>query len=133
MSEKENTTLVQQAYQDFKNGKISDLLSKMSPDVKWTVPDIEGAPVGGKRIGHAQVGEFFATVGTHQDSLSFEPKEFVAQGNKVIALGHYRWRVKSNGKEFESDFAHVFTLSGGRVVSFQEFLDTAIAEKAYRK
>ena len=41
-----------------------------------------------------QVGQFFAKLTEMQDAEQFEVREFVAQGVKVVVLGHYRWRVK---------------------------------------
>jgi uncharacterized protein len=56
----------------------------------------------------------------------------VAQGDKVVALGNYAWRVKSTGLEYETDFVHVFTVRDGKVTRYQEFMDTAVVGGAYR-
>jgi ketosteroid isomerase-like protein len=47
-------------------------------------------------------------------------------------LGHYVWQVKANGRTIEGDFAHVFTVRGGQIVAFQEYMDSAAVAKAYR-
>src|SRR5437870_11077445 len=133
MSEQDNTSLVQQAYENFKTGNIQALLSMCSGDIEWQLPEIENVPFVGKRQSREQVGQFFASVGAEQEVLEFEPKEFIAHGDKVVALGHYAWRVKSTGRRFDGDWAHVFTVRGGRVVRFQEYTDTAAAAAAYRK
>ena len=133
MSEQENTAIALQAYNNFKTGNIQALLDLLSDDVEWTLPEIEDVPYAGKRIGRASVGEFFALVGGNQDVLQFEPREFVAQGDKVVSLGHYEWRVKSSGREFGGDFAHVFTIRNGKIVAFHEYTDTAAVANAYRK
>jgi ketosteroid isomerase-like protein len=54
-----------------------------------------------------------------QEVQHFEPREFIADGDKVVALGHYAWHVKATGREFGDDFAHVFTLCNGKVIRFQ--------------
>jgi ketosteroid isomerase-like protein len=133
MSEQENTALVQQAYNNFKTGNIQGLLGLLSDDVEWQLPEIENVPFAGKRTGRSAVGEFFASVAETQEVLQFEPREFVAQGDKVVSLGRYRWRVKATGREHGSDFAHVFTIRNGQVVGFQEYTDTAAAAKAFQK
>jgi ketosteroid isomerase-like protein len=56
---------------------------------------------------------------------SFEPREYVAQGDRVIALGSYRANVKSTGRFYECDWAMAFTLQDGKISQFQEFTDTA--------
>src|SRR5207302_4774767 len=120
MSEQENTNLVQQIYADFKSGDIQSLLGQMADDIQWQLPDIENVPFAGKRQGREQVAQFFASLADAQDVLAFEPREFTAQGDTVVAQGHYRWRVKASGREYGSDWAHVFTIQGGKVVAFHE-------------
>ncbi|MGY0576037.1 nuclear transport factor 2 family protein [Bradyrhizobium sp. RDM12] len=131
MSEHENRQLVEQAYANFKAGDIPTLLQAMSEDVTWQLPEIENVPFAGKRQGRGAVGEFFSTLVTVQDSRSFEPREFIAQGDNVVVLGHFVWQVKANGRTYESDFAHVFTVRGGQIVAFHEYTDSAAAAKAF--
>ena len=133
MSEQDNIAIVQQAYKNFKSGNIPGLLDLMSDDITWQLPEMQDVPFGGKRTGRDGVGEFFATLGANQESLSFEPRETVAQGDKVVSLGSYQWRVKSTNREYGCDFAHVFTIRGGKITDFLEFTDTAAAENAYGK
>jgi uncharacterized protein len=132
MSE-QNKAIVEQAYNNFKTGNIEALLNLMSDDVSWTLPEMEGVPFAGKRSGRTAVGEFFGTLGSSQDTLSFEPRELIAEGDKVISLGSYDWRVKSNNREFGGDFAHVFTIRGGKIVVFHEYMDTAACIAAHQK
>lgn len=132
MSE-QNTAIVQQAYHNFKTGNIQGLLDLLADDVTWQLPEIEGVAIAGKRSGRDSVREFFATVARDQDVIEFEPREFVAQGDKVISLGNYRWRVKDTGREFASDFVHVFTIRDGKIVAFREHFDSAAVAAAYQK
>ena len=60
----------------------------------------------------------------------FEPKEFVATGDKVVALGHYKATTPIK-KGFASDFAMVFTFREGKVTRFQEFCDSSAINAAY--
>src|SRR2546423_8962502 len=118
MSEQDNVRVVEQAYNNFKTGAIAALLDLMADDVTWELPSVADVPFTGKRQGRAGVGEFFALVAAAQDVRVFEPREFVAQGDKVVSLGHYEWQVKGTGRTFGCDFAHVFTLRAGQVVDF---------------
>ena len=133
MSEQENTRLVQQAYSSFQSGDILAVLDLLSEDVEWLIPDVEGVPGGGTRHGREQVGEFFQTLDDTQEARQFEPREFVAQGDKVVALDHYVWHVKSTGRQWESDFVHVFTVRGGKTTRSQEYADTTALADAYRE
>ena len=60
----------------------------------------------------------------------FEPRQFIAQDDKVITLGHYTAKT-STGGSFDSDFVMVFTLRNGKVTEFQEFLDSAGLNAAF--
>ena len=133
MQEQENTKIAQQAYENFKSGDIQALLSLLSDDVEWQLPNMDNVPFSGTRRGREQVSEFFASLDRTQEALEFEPKEFIAQGDTVVALGRYRWRVKPTGREFEGDWAHVFTLRDGRIVRFREYTDTAAAITAHQR
>ena len=127
----ENRQLVEKAYANFKAGDIPTLLQSMSEDITWQLPEIENVPFSGKRQGRGAVGEFFSTLASLQDARSFEEREFIAQGDKVVVLGHYVWQVKANERIFESDFAHVLTVRGGQIAAFQEYMDSAAVAKAY--
>ncbi len=131
MSQQENTRLVQQCYENFKTGDIQSLLNLLSDDITWELPEIENVPFSGRRQGREQVGQFFTTVAETQNVLQFEPQEFIAEGDKVVSLGSYRWLVKSTEREFTSKWVHVFTVRDGKIVAFLEYTDTAAAAAAY--
>src|SRR5260221_3424641 len=133
MSEPDNIAIIQQAYDNFKTGNIQALLEQMSDDVTWQLPEIEGVPLAGKRLGRQGVGDFFNTLARDQDVIEFDPREFVAQGDKVVCLGHYQWRVKASGHKYASDFVHVFSIRDGRIHHFREHFDTAAVAVAYHK
>ena len=133
MNEQENTATIQQAYNNFKTGNIEGLLDQMSDNITWQLPEIEGVALAGKRTGRDGVKDFFATLARDQDVIEFEPREFVAQGDKVMSLGHYRWRVKDTGREYASDFVHIFTVRDGKIAAFLEHFDTAVVAAAYQK
>jgi ketosteroid isomerase-like protein len=133
MSEQENTQLVQQEYRAFQNGDIPSVLGSLSSDVEWVVPHPKGVPLGGTYHGVEEVSQFFSSLGDIQEARQFEPREFVAQDDRVVALGHYAWHVNSTGREWESDFAHVFTVKDGKVTRFQEYTDSAAIVEAFRE
>ena len=133
MSEPENTKLVRQVYENFKSGDIKALLNLLAENIEWQLPEIENVPFSGTRRGQDQMGQFFASLVDTQEVQHFDPREFIAQGDKVVALGHYAWRVKSTGSEYGGDFAHVFTVHDGKVVRFHEYMDTAAAAAAHRR
>jgi len=78
------------------------------------------------------VQEFFGLVGNNLAFSEFSPKEFYPVGDKVFVLGHCAMTIKKTGKAMASDWVHIFTIAGGKVKMFREFLDTARAAEAFR-
>jgi ketosteroid isomerase-like protein len=132
MAERDNVEIVKNAYAAFARGDVSAVVNACAPEVEWIIPGASGVPVAGIRRGREGVSEFFRTLSEHQAAEQFEPREYVASGDKVVALGHYRWHITRTRKTFEADWAHVFTIRNGSVVRFQEYADTAAEAEAYR-
>lgn len=134
MSEAGNTQIVQDAYAAFQRGDVNAILAVMDENVEWQgAVGTEGVlPQGGVRRGRAGVAEFFALVNEHTAFEQFEPREFVAQGDVVVATGHYRATMKRSGGKVDSDWVMLFTIRDGRVVRFREFTDSAQVISAYR-
>lgn len=131
MNEQENTQLVRKSYELFNSGDIETLLGMYSNDVSWETPKVENSPLGGKISGRESVMDFFTRLDENEEFSMFEAKEFIAQGDKVVVLGHFVSRVKSTNKQFASDFAHIVTVVDGKITGFYELFDTAAAEKAH--
>jgi ketosteroid isomerase-like protein len=133
MSETQNTKVVQDAYAAFGRGDIATLLGYMTDDIEWhpVIGTASHVPFSGARNGKAAVGEFFRQVADSEEFQQFEPREFVAQGDKVVAIGHYRAVTRATARTFEADFVMVFTLRGGKVAAFHEFTDSAGINAAF--
>jgi ketosteroid isomerase-like protein len=132
MGEADNIKVVQEAYAAFGRGDVQAILDRLDDSVAWTA--VYGAgpqvPQGGERRGKAAVADFFKQLPSQVTFSTFEPREFIATGNKVVALGHYVGKTPV-GKSFDLDFAMVFTLRNGKVERFQEFTDSAAVNSAY--
>ncbi|KIF82109.1 nuclear transport factor 2 family protein [Noviherbaspirillum autotrophicum] len=133
MNEQENVQLVRQGYDAFKKGDIPGLLQLFADDIAWTLDKIEQVPFSGQRRGKDQVTEFFKLLDENMHPLQFDPQQFIAQDDKVVALGHAVWSVKSTDRRFESDWAHVFSVQSGKITSFREYTDTAASAAAFRE
>lgn len=133
MSEQNNIQVIQKAYQCFGQGDVAGILSTLTDDVVWHVAPVANVPYTGTRNGHAGAGEFFALMAELEDVLAFEPREFIAQGDKVVVIGHFAARPKSTGREYETYWVHVFTMRDGKIASFVEYTDTAAIAAGFTK
>ena len=128
-----NTETVKKAYELFGAGDIDGLLSLNSDDISWTIPTIENVPFTGSRTGKPAVAEFFKLLADAEEFTHFAPTEFIADGDRVVALGSAKGRVKSTGNQFATDWVHIFTVKDGKITNFLEFFDSAAMTRAYQK
>ena len=133
MSESGNVQVVKDAYAAFMRGDINGVLALVTDNVDWhAVKGAEGAaPHAGARKGRAAVADFFAKLGASTDFSSFEPREFIAQGDQVAVIGDYSATVKGTGRSVTSDWVMVFTVKDGRIARFREWTDSAQLVRAY--
>jgi uncharacterized protein len=128
MSEHENLNVVRDAYSAYRDRDFDALRKGLAEDVKWfAIGPPEMIPTAGVRSGRDQVEEYFATLEGAEEVDSLEPREFIAEGNKVVAIGDLQRRVRSTGSVINSPWIHVFTLREGKIAEFRSFYDTAAA------
>ena len=131
MSEHDNLNVVRDAYLAYRDRNFDALRNCLAEDVKWFAigpPDV--IPTAGTRYGRDQVEQYFVTLDDIEGIESFEPKEFILEGDKVVAMGDLERRVDSSGSVFRSPWVHVYTLRNGKITDFRSFYDTAAAVTA---
>jgi uncharacterized protein len=117
-------TQVQAAYADFGRGDIATLLTRLTDDIVWTTPGAGTAiPYAGRLQGKAQVAKFFEGVGANLDFHAFNPNEFIAQGDVVVALGTWDATVRGTSVRIKDGFAMTFRLRDGKIAEFREYSD----------
>jgi ketosteroid isomerase-like protein len=133
MSEARNTQMVKDAYAAFLRGDLATILEMLDDHVQWqAVIGAEGVmKSGGLRQGKPAVRVFFGDVADTVRFERFEPREYVAQGALVVALGHYTGSSKETGRPFDADWVMTFRFANGKVVGFSEFTDSAQLVRAF--
>jgi Ketosteroid isomerase-related protein len=130
MSQEENIQVVQKAYADFSRGDIPTLLAGMDDKIEWTTPGGAAVPTAGARHGKSEVAEFFRLVNDTWTFDSFEPKEYIASGDRVVVCGHYVARSRKTGAAASCDWVMVWKLRDGKATEFQEYTDTGAMMEA---
>lgn len=124
-----NSEMIRSLYEAFARGDVPAVLAALSPDVRWT--EAEGFPYGGTYHGPQSVLEgVFMRLGADWEGFTVVPKEFVAQGETVVALGQYSGTYRKTGKSFSAPFVHVWSVRDGKAVRFQQHTDTAVVQRA---
>jgi uncharacterized protein len=61
---------------------------------------------------------------------STQPREFVAQGDRVLVVGFATGKIKATNKTFEDDWIFAITVREGRLTSIREYVDTQALARA---
>jgi hypothetical protein len=64
-------------------------------------------PFKGTYCGRNGVGKFFQGPAEAVEVQAFEPREFVAQGDMVVALSFYQFHTRKTGRTYETHWAMV--------------------------
>jgi ketosteroid isomerase-like protein len=121
----ENVDIIQGIYDAFARGDIPAVLGALAADVEWR--EAEGFLYADQNpyIGPGAVlAGVFARLGGEWDQFQARPDSILDAGEAVIGQGYYSGVYKATGRTVRAQFAHVFTLRGGRVVKFQQYTDT---------
>ena len=113
-------------YAAFARNDPSVLFSAMDPAVTWN--EAEGYPLADRNpyIGAQAIGEgVFARLLAAIDGFTVVPATFIDGGNDVAVLGRYGGTMKRTGSRLDAPFCHVFRFCDGKIVSFQQYTDSA--------
>lgn len=132
MSAQDNLTLVKQMYLAFGEqgdtaGGTPTTLELLAEEGEWEFsgpPD--KMPWAGVYRGREQTARALAVLDELIAFEHFHPRDFVAQGDKVVVLGEETGRVKKTGRKFKNIWAHIITLRDGQIIHFRTYSDTAV-------
>ena len=130
MSTEKNVQTVKDFFAAIGRGDREGLLALVAEDIEWIIPG-EDWPLAGTHRGHAGLADLLQTASKSIET-STEPREFVAQGDRVLVVGFAKGKIKATNKTFEDHFVFAITVRGGRLTSIREYIDTqALARAAH--
>ena len=130
MSTEKNVQTVKDFFAAIGRGDKEGLLALVAEDIEWIIPG-EDWPLAGTHRGHAGLADLLQTASKSIET-STEPREFVAQGDRVLVVGFAKGKIKATNKTFEDDWIFAITVRGGRLTSIREYIDTqALARAAH--
>jgi ketosteroid isomerase-like protein len=132
MSEQDNERVVREMYAALARGDVPGVLDRLAEDIEWKIAGPSELPYAGLHRGRDEVARFFETFGRAAEFEVFEPQEYFARADKVVVLGRERQRVKATGRVVETEWAMVFTVSGGKIARYHNFIDTHAVAAAHR-
>ena len=128
MSIEENVQVVKDFFAALGSGDKQRLLALVAEDIEWIIPG-EDWPLAGTRRGHAGLADLLETASKTLET-STEPREFVAQGDRVLVVGFARGKVKATNKTFKDDWIFAITVRNGKLTNIREYVDTQALARA---
>ncbi len=126
-----NLDLTKEVFTRFGNHDVDGIVELLHSDAIIEFYGPEVIPYAGHYSGKEECRQFFNTVLSSVDIHVFEPEEFICEEDKVIVVGRLRLTTKINGKEIKSPFVHVIDCKEGKWFRFRDFMNTAVAVKAF--
>lgn len=127
----ENVAIVRAFYDALEAGDPPAALARLSPDMVWS--EAENFPYADRSpyVGHDAIVEgIFARLGSEWDGFGVVVDELLDAGDRVVALGRYVGTYKASGNAMNPQAVHVWTLSDGKAVAFQQYVDTLAVARA---
>lgn len=120
--------VVRSIYAAFGRQDIPAILAAIAPDAEWRVSGPPSVPFVGAYRGPAGAQEFLGRLALALDLTSFEPKQFLADGDTVVVLGRDRGHASLTRRPYDAEWVHVWRIAGGRAASFHEFLASSAGD-----
>jgi ketosteroid isomerase-like protein len=120
------TDFVRSLYDAFAAGDVPGFLARLDARVVWN--EAEGFPYadGNPYVGpEAIVAGVFARLGRDWSDFQVHVDEIVGGPDVVTMFGRYRGKALKSGRALDVQCAHTWWLRGGKVVRFQQMVDTA--------
>jgi ketosteroid isomerase-like protein len=128
-----NVQVVQGGYNDFLTGNVEGVLNRFAGDFSFTVCGAPEIPYAGTKRTREELAAFFSDLGSMLTFTAFEPREYIEQGDRVVALGRYAGTVNQSNHPFDNLWAMVWTIRDGKVVEFTEYSDVSDIRKGFVK
>ncbi|CAE6745197.1 hypothetical protein R75461_02666 [Paraburkholderia nemoris] len=131
MSTDKNVQTVKDFFAAIGRGDRKGLLALAAEDIEWIIPG-EDWPLAGTRHGHSGLADLLETASKSIET-STEPREFIAQGDRVVVVGFARGTIKATNKTFEDNWIFAITVRDGKLTSIREYIDTQALARASQR
>lgn len=135
MNEEDNITILKETYQYWNNNKeqaFENWMNLMSEDVKF-----ESIADGAQGMEFTRccnckddVLRYFHELASEWEMIQYTVNEYIASGDRVVAIGNCGWRNRKTGKVIDTPKTDIIRMKDSKIADFYEFYDTAKAIEA---
>jgi len=129
MGIEENVQVVKDFFAAMGSGDKQALLVLVAEDIEWIIPG-EDWPLAGTHRGHAGLAATLRKASEEIEMTYPKPPEFVAQGDRVLAIGVATGKIKATNKTFRDDWVFDITVRKGKLTKIREYIDTQALARA---
>ncbi len=116
--------VVRRQYLASARGDLEALRATLADDVEWT--EMAGFPLAGTyRTPTGVTTAVMEKLGQDWDTWIAHDDTYVVDGENVVVLARYTATNKATSKNINVRVAHHFIVRAGRIVRFEQFVDTA--------
>src|SRR5688500_11699205 len=126
-----NVDIIRAGYGDFLSGNIPGVIERFADDCTVEIAGAPEVPYAGTYRNRAELAGCFQKLGENVTISRFEPREYFANGDRVLALGYYEGKVNRNDAPFAADWVMAWTVRDGKIVGMQEIADPAQLRKGF--
>ncbi len=135
VSDPNNLTVIQDLYNNFAKGDVPAVLAVLDANVVWNEAEgnawADGNPYKGP---DAVLNGVFARVGSDYEYFKTDNVQLhEMSNNQVLATMRYKGELKKNGAIIDAQAAHFWTLKDGKIIGFQQYVDTKQLDDALNK
>jgi len=127
-----NLEIIKSTYEGKTSEENGENLAKhVAKNISWT--EAKGFPYAGTYIGLESITQnVFKRLGSEWIDYKFTPEDYISNEDKVVAYGTYSGTYKNTNKYFEARVAHIWKLNNGKIISFEQFVDSKSVDDAIR-
>jgi ketosteroid isomerase-like protein len=129
MSIENNVQVVKDFFAAIGSGDKERVLDLVAEEIEWIIPG-EDWPLAGTHRGHAGLADLLQKASEKVEMTYPKPPEFVAEGDRILAIGVATGRIKATNKYFKDDWVFDITVRNGKVTKIREYIDTQALAKA---
>jgi uncharacterized protein len=133
MNEQANIDIIRSIYAAFNAADGPGIMSLIAEGASWHNQGAANVPYSGSYNGKTEIPRFFQAIAESTTGGEVVAEEYIAQGERVVALGRYRATVRDTGAQIDCPIAHVFSVRDGKVVSWEGYSDTAQVAAAHTR
>lgn len=124
--------VVKALYAAFDAGDMAKVRRLIAPDATWTYYGPEHAiPFAGTRKGPDGVADFFAKVDATLRDAKAGQRDYIVDGDQVAVPGTEESTVKETGEHYLVHNLHLFKITNGKIVRFEEYIDSGAVMEAF--